>query len=152
MAVVIWLAAAFLLGVIEACTTALVSVWLALGAVAAAIAAGFGIETIGQTVVFLVVSLILLLCTAPICKHFRQTQKIPTNADMLIGKIGVIIEDTDPILRKGEVKVCGQTWSVQVRGGKNIKVGTKVKVEDIVGAHLVVSEINSAELRESEDN
>ncbi len=150
MPVVMWLIAALLLGIIEAVTTALVSVWLAIGAVFAAAAAAFGAETSTQLVIFLIVSFILLLCTAQLCKRFRQTKKIPTNADMLIGKTGVIVEDTDPILGKGEVKVGGQTWSVQVRDEQNVSAGTKVRVEEIAGAHLVVSVINEGEFKESE--
>ena len=70
MPVVMWLIAALLLGIIEAVTTALVSVWLAIGAVFAAAAAAFGAETSTQLVIFLVVSFILLLCTDPLCKRF----------------------------------------------------------------------------------
>lgn len=138
MAVVIWLIIALVAGIAEAVTVTLVSVWFALGAVAAAIAAAFGLGTIAQVVIFLTVSLILMALTAPLCKKFRIGEKTPTNADRLIGCTGIITEDVDPLQGKGEVRVGGQTWSVQVRGDGRAKVGDNVIVDDIEGAHLVV--------------
>lgn len=133
MAVVIWLIIALIAGIAEAATVSLISVWFALGAVAAAIAAAFGLATITQVIIFLAVSLILMALTAPLCKRFRMGEKIPTNADRLIGHTGIITEDVDPLQGKGEVKVGGQ-----VRGNGRAKVGDNVIVEDIEGAHLVV--------------
>ena len=138
MAVVVWLIIALVAGILEAVTVSLVSVWFALGAVAAAISAGFGFGVIAQVVIFLVLSLILMALTAPICRKFRMGEKVPTNADRLIGCIGVITEDVDPLENKGEVKVQGQRWSVQVRDDGRAKVGDNVIVEAIEGAHLVV--------------
>ena len=138
MAVVIWLIIALIAGVVEATTVSLVSVWFALGAVVAAIVSAFGIETVTQVIIFLAVSLILMALTAPLCKKFRLGEKTPTNADRLIGRTGVITEDVDPLHGKGEVKVGGQVWSVQLRGDDRATVGDNVIVEDIEGAHLVV--------------
>lgn len=138
MAVVIWLTIALIAGIAEAVTISLVSVWFALGAVAAAITASFGFGTLVQVIIFLAVSLILMVFTAPFCKKFRVGEKIPTNADRLIGRVGIITEDVDPLQGKGEVKVDGQVWSVQLRDNSCAKVGDNVIVEDIVGAHLVV--------------
>lgn len=141
MAVILWLIIALAAGIIEAVTTALVSVWLAVGAVCAAVCAGFNVSAQVQCIVFAVVSLALLILTAPLGARFRAVSKTATNADRLIGKIGVITEDVDPIEGTGEVKVLGQRWSVQVRGGEKLPVGTQVEVLELVGAHLVVSPI-----------
>ncbi len=138
MAVILWLIIALLAGIIEAVTTTLVSVWLALGAVCAAACAGFGLSTTLQCIVFAAVSLVLLILTAPLGARFRETSKTATNADRLIGKIGIVTEEVDALEGTGEVKVAGQRWSVQVRGGEKLSVGTQVEVLEIVGAHLVV--------------
>ena len=150
MAVVIWLIIALIAGIAEAATVSLISVWFALGAVAAAIAAAFGLGAIAQVIIFLTVSLILMALTAPLCRKFRMGEKTPTNADRLIGRTGIITEDVDHLQGKGEVKVGGQVWSVQVRGGGRAKVGDNVIVEDIEGAHLVVSLKNDIENKEEE--
>ncbi len=138
MAVVIWLIIALIAGIAEAATVSLISVWFALGAVASAIAAAFRLGTVAQIIIFLAVSLVLMALTAPLCKKFRMGEKTPTNADRLIGRTGIITEDVDPLQGKGEVKVSGQVWSVQVRGDGRAKIGDNVIVEDIEGAHLVV--------------
>lgn len=139
MNVVLWIILAIIAGVVEAGTAALVSVWFAVGAVCAAIGAALGFSVVAQWIVFLAISAILLLATLPLCKKLRNKPKNPTNADRLIGKVAVVTEDVDPIEGKGEVKVGGQRWSVQLRGDGKAKVGDLVVIEEIVGAHLVAS-------------
>ena len=139
MVIVAWLCLAFVAGVIEAETTALVSIWFAVGAVCSAIAAALGFSVLAQWLIFLIISVVLLLATFPLCKKLRKKPKNPTNADRLIGTMGIITEDVDPVLGTGEVKVKGQLWSVQLRGDGKAKVGDVVKIEEIVGVHLVAS-------------
>lgn len=146
--VITWLAVALAAGVIETCTTALVSVWIVIGAVCAAAAAAIDMSVLAQLVIFLVVSASLLLLTMPICKKFRLSKKTATNADMLIGRTGIITEDVDPLLGTGEVKVGGKIWSVQIRGNEKAKTGDIVRVEEIVGVHIVASVIPDKEKEE----
>lgn len=138
MSVILWIIVAFVAAVIEATTVTLVSVWFVVGAVCAAVCAAFGATTTMQCVVFAVVSLVLLILTAPLSARIRNHTKTPTNADRLIGKTGIVTEDIDPLNASGEVKVDGQRWSAQVRGDGYASAGTTVVVEEIVGAHLVV--------------
>ncbi len=145
--VILWLIIALAAGIVEAITVSLVSVWFAIGAVFSAISAGVGASVTVQIIVFLVSSLILMLLTAPLCKRFRLTAKSPTNADRLIGCVGIVTEAIDPLISKGEVRIKGQSWSAQARGDGYVSEGTRVVVEDIVGAHLVVS----IENKESEE-
>ncbi len=77
MDVVLWLIVAFAAGAVEAATVSLVSIWLALGAVCAAVAAAFGASAMVQSVVFLAVSLVLLILTAPLSKKFREGKRFP---------------------------------------------------------------------------
>ena len=58
---------------------------------------------------------------------------------MLIGSVGVVTEEIDSVQGKGEVKVGGQRWSAQTRDSSRIAEGETVTIEEIVGAHLVVS-------------
>lgn len=143
MNVLIWLVIALAAGIAEACTTALVSVWIVIGAVCAACVSALGGGDSAQTLTFLIVSLVLLIITAPLGKKFRSSKKVPTNADMLIGCIGEITEDVDPVCGKGEVMVKGRRWSVRLVGGKTAKKGDRVVIRDIVGAHLVAEQEKS---------
>ena len=138
MEVIVWLLIALVAGIIEASTVSLVSVWFAIGGVAGAIGAGFGVSVGVQIGIFIVVSAILMVATAPLCKKFRIAAKNPTNADRLIGCIGIVTEEIDPLNNKGEVKVKGQAWSAQALGEELVPVGSKVVVEEIAGVHLVV--------------
>lgn len=143
--VIVWLTAALAAGIIEACTTALVSVWIVIGAVCAAAAAALGASALAQLLIFLTVSAVLLILTLPICRKFRSSKKTATNADMLIGRTGIVTEDVDPLLGKGEAKVGGKLWSVQIRGDGKAKTGDIIRVEDIVGVHIVASVISDTE-------
>lgn len=143
--VIVWLTAALAAGIIEACTTALVSVWIVIGAVCAAAAAALGASALAQLLIFLTVSAVLLILTLPICRKFRSSKKTATNADMLIGRTGIVTEDVDPLLGKGEAKVGGKLWSVQIRGDGKAKAGDIIRVEDIVGVHIVASVISDTE-------
>ena len=145
MNIVIWLILAFVAGIIEAETATLVSVWFCVGAVCAAVGTAFGFSVSAQVITFLVISVLLMLVTLPLCKKFRNNHKSPTNADRLIGEVGLVTEDVDPVLGTGEIKVRGQRWSVQLRGDGKAKVGDTVKVEDIEGAHIVASLIKESE-------
>ena len=138
MNVLIWLVIALAAGIIEACTTALVSVWIVIGAVCAACVSALGGGQTVQILTFLIVSLALLVLTAPLGKKFRNSKKVPTNADMLIGCVGEITEDVDP--------VCGKGWAVRLVGGKAAKTGDRVVIKDIVGAHLVADFENNGEI------
>lgn len=137
-AVIVWLLAAVIFGVAESATVVLVSIWMAVGAVAAAIAAAFGQNLMVQILIFLVVSAILLVLTAPLSRKFRSKKMESTNADRLIGQEGVVLVPIDAIENKGQVKVLGQIWSASAVDGTAIAQGAKVIVESIEGVRVIV--------------
>ena len=137
-AVIVWLLAAVVFGVVESATVVLVSIWMAVGAVAAAIAAAFGQNLMVQILIFLVVSAILLVLTAPLSRKFRSKKMESTNADRLIGQDGVVLVSIDAIENKGQVKVLGQIWSASAADGVAIAQGEKVIVESIEGVRVIV--------------
>ena len=79
-AVIVWLATAVVLGVIEGVTISLVSIWMALAAVVSAITAALGGSIMVQMLVFVAVSAVLLVLTAPLSRKFRNQKKTRTNA------------------------------------------------------------------------
>ena len=130
-----WFIAFVILLVIELVTVNLVTIWFAIGAVAAIITTIFTDSILIQCIIFTVVSVISLLITKPLIKKFKKFEVEPTNSDRVIGKVG---EVTQKIGRNkyGEVKVYGNTWSassIQV-----INVDERVKVLSIDGVKLVV--------------
>lgn len=138
----VWLITAVVLGIIESITVALVSIWMAIGAFAAAVFAFFGFSTAVQVLVFAAVSALMLILTAPLSKRFRQSKKVSTNADRLIGQEGVVLRRVDPIENKGQIKVMGQIWSAEGADGTELDIGEKVIVKAIEGVHVIVDRID----------
>lgn len=130
-----WFIAFVILLFIELVTVNLVTIWFAIGAVAAIITTIFTDSILIQAIVFVVVSVISLLITKPLIKKIKKFEIEPTNSDRVIGKIG---EVTEKIGRNkyGEVKVYGNTWTASSK--QVINVGERVKVLSIDGVKLVV--------------
>jgi membrane protein implicated in regulation of membrane protease activity len=70
-------------------------------------------------------------------KGVRETAVHKTNIFTLQGKHGLIIKEirADEV---GLVKVGGETWSARSVHNQPIKIGTKVTVVQVRGAHLIV--------------
>lgn len=98
---VLWLIAMIVLLIIEAVVPGLISIWFALGALAALVAALFHAPFWLQVVWFLVVSILTLLLTRPFVKKYVNNRVTPTNADMVIGKEAVVTEAIDNLQEKG---------------------------------------------------
>lgn len=130
-----WLIAFVVLIFIELITVNLVSIWFAIGALAAIITTIFTDSLVMQVVVFIVVSVLSLLLTKPFMKKFKKFDVVPTNSDRVIGKIGEVIKDIKTN-EYGEVKVFGNVWTAT--SDSEIEVGTKVKVISIEGVKLIV--------------
>lgn len=134
--VIIWTVVTAVLFVIEIITTNLVTIWIAIGAVAAAFAALAGIDVIWQRVIFIFLSALLLIVTKPLLKKF--VRKVPTNADALIGKTAVVTEKIEPVLAKGQVKAGAAIWSARSENETVIEKDEIVKVVRIEGVKLIV--------------
>lgn len=135
--IVLWaiLAAVFL--VLEAGTVALVSIWFAVGALAALVAAVLGAAMWLQVTVFLAVSVLLL---ALLWKKVR-TKAIgtKTNVDSVIGTEGYVTEPIDNVSYTGRVKLGGITWAARSTSGAPIDAGTLVRVDRVEGVKVFVS-------------
>ena len=132
-----WMLVFILLVFLELITVALVSIWFAIGALAAFITSLFTDSIYIQLGVFVVVSSIALLLTRKIVNKVNSN-KIPTNLDRVIGQIGIVTEEITK-LEPGEVKVDGKKWSAI--STKKISVGSKVEILSIDGVKLKVKEI-----------
>lgn len=132
-----WMIVFLVLIFVELITVALVSIWFAIGALAAFLTSLIVDDIYIQLGVFIVVSSISLLLTRKIINKINN-KKVPTNLDRVIGKVGVVTEDITK-LEPGEVKVDGKKWSAI--STKKINVGSKVEILSIDGVKLKVKEI-----------
>lgn len=130
-----WFIAFVVLLIIELVTVNLVTIWFAIGAVAAIITTIFTDSILIQCIAFVVVSVISLLITKPLMKKFKKFEVEPTNSDRVIGKVGDVTKKIDKN-KYGEVKVYGNTWTASSK--QVINVGERVKVLSIDGVKLIV--------------
>ena len=144
----IWLIIAVVLGVIEAVTVSLISVWFAIGALAAIIPAYFNVPLWGQILVFLAVSAIAFAFTKRFFKDVVKVKKQPTNSDSLIGTDGIVTAEINNLEGAGKVYISGLTWSAKSKNGEKIPEGAVVTVYKIEGATLIVEVKNLAEASE----
>lgn len=141
---ILWLIAVVVFGVVEAGTTALVSVWFMLGAVVALVISFFTQSLGVQFIVFAVVSAIALAIMVPTLAKRRAQHKAPvTNGSPLtIGKRGVVLRALTPG-ELGRVRVDGLDW--QARCDAPLPEGSKCQVADVDGAVLIVSAVATEE-------
>ncbi len=139
----LWLAAMVVLLIVEAAVPGLVSIWFALGALAALISALFHAPFWLQMVWFLAVSILTLALTRPLAKKYVNSRVSPTNADRNIGKEALVTEEIDNLRGKGAVSLDGKTWTARMaEENEHAAVGETVRVLRIEGVKLIV-EANS---------
>ena len=135
---IFWLIFTVVMAVLEGLTVQLVSVWFAVGGLAACITSLFTDSIPIQAVVFVVVTAIALVVTRPLVKKLRKKKAEPTNADRYLGKTAVVVERIDNENATGLVKVDNQKWTARSVDGSPIEEGLTVTVAAIEGVKLMV--------------
>lgn len=131
-----WIILFLVLLFIELATVNLVSIWFAIGAVAAFVTSFITDSVVIQLLVFVVVSVVTLFFTMPMVKKVRNKEKVvPTNLDRVIGKEAEVTKKIDAT-HYGEVEIFGTAWTAT--SGDSLKVGDKVIVDAIDGVKLIV--------------
>lgn len=135
----VWLVLMIILLVIEGVVPGLVSIWFALGALAALLSAIVGAPLWLQIVWFLLISVVSLILTRPLAKKYVNSKTTPTNADMLIGQECVVTEAIDNVMGLGAVTVGGKVWTARTEN-PDIKaaIGQTMTVVRIEGVKLIV--------------
>ena len=137
-AIAVWLVLIVVFVVFEAATVQLVSVWFALGALAALIAAICHAPAWLQIVLFILISAVSFAVTRPRVKKFSTSKIQKTNADRCIGDTAVVTEEINNLEARGLVKVNGNIWSARNETDEIIAEGEKVTVIKIEGVKLIV--------------
>lgn len=134
----IWLITFLVLLFIEIITINLVTIWFAIGSLAALLTAMITDNVTIQIIVFIIVSVIALLITKPVVKKLRIRKITPTNLDRVIGKEGIVTKDISKN-SYGEVKVGGSIWTATSKS--KIEKDSQIRVLKIEGVKLVVEKI-----------
>ncbi len=141
-----WLLAIVVFGVTEILTTGLVSIWFAVGAVAALFSAVLGAGGIWQLAVFAAASAAALAVGRHLVRRHPE-RMVPTNADRVLGKTGRVVEDIPGAGggAPGAVYVDGKTWSARSADGQELPVDTAVRIKSIEGVKLLVEKLEIME-------
>ena len=135
----VWVVLMIVFLIVEGAAPGLVSIWFALGALAALISALLGAQIWLQCVWFIVVSLLALVATRPLAKKYVNSKTQATNADMLIGQECIVTETIDKLRGTGAVTVGGKVWTARADGEETvIEEGSVAVVERIEGVKLIV--------------
>ena len=136
-----WLSIFVVLLIIEICTMGLTTIWFAGGALVAFVMGIIGFGTTVQVIVFLIVSVLLLVMTRPIALKYFNKERQKTNAESLIGRQALVLEDVDTLHARGLVEVNGQEWSAKTDDPEGfIKKNVVVVIDGIQGVKLIVRE------------
>lgn len=139
-----WLIAMVVLLIVEALVPGLISIWFALGALAALLAALLHAPLWLQIVWFLIVSVAALCLTRPLARKYVNARTQPTNADMLLGKECIVQETIDNLRSTGAVSVGGKVWTARTEeDGLVIEAGSLAQVIRIDGVKLIVRAVSS---------
>ena len=138
----VWVGLVIVFVLLEALSAQLTSVWFALGAAAALIVAGCGVQSVLiQSAVFVFVSLLALVLTRPLVRRMLKKKVQPTNADRCIGKTAIVTEAIDNLMGKGAAKVGGVEWTARTDAPQEtIPEGQTVRVIRIDGVKLIVEQ------------
>lgn len=133
-----WLIGAAALGIPLVLTAMPEFGMMAVGAVAAAIGAGFGLGPVAQVLVFVVVSVALVSVVRPIAaRHRAQRPQLATGTEALKGRQAVVLERVDA--GGGRIKLAGEVWSARALDTEQVyEPGHQVDVVEIDGATAIV--------------
>ena len=125
--------------IIEGLTTELTTIWFAGGALAAAVAAGFGAGIVPQLLLFFAVSLVLLFFTRPVALKLMNKDTEKTNVNSFPGKTAVVIQKIDNLAQTGQVRINDIEWLARTPDDNvTIPEGTVVVIKEVHGVRLIV--------------
>ena len=136
---IVWAVLFLLFLFMEANTVSVVSIWFALGALAAEIACLCGGQLWLQVVLFLAVSALLLWCLRPVVKKHFTPKLEKTNVDAVIGAVGRVTEQISNVDACGHVKLGAMEWAARSTDGTTIEEGALVCVDRVEGVRVFVS-------------
>lgn len=140
----VWAIAIVVFLVLEGLTVGLLTIWFAVGALAALLASVFSAPLWLQLVWFFVISIAALFLTRPLARKYLNSKTQATNADMYVGKECMVLETIDNVAGTGAVKVAGKFWTARSANGVVIPEGARAEAVRIEGVKLIVTPIHES--------
>ena len=140
--VICWLVLLLIFLVAEAaCPIHLVSLWFAVGSLAALLVAMLYGPIWLQITVFLLVSGVLLVLLWPLVRKYLNPNVTKTNLDAVVGSEGLVTAAIDNLSAVGQVKLGAMEGTARSTSGAPIPAGTVIRVDKIEGVKAFVSPV-----------
>lgn len=138
---IVWLIAAIVFFIGEVMTEGFCLLWFAVAALVSLFLSLITDNIIIQSGVFLIVALLLLICTKNLTAKFMNSRpKAESNIDALIGKKAKVIEDINPIEGTGKVKINGDVWKAYPENNEDtFSIDEQVIIKSIDGVKLIIA-------------
>jgi membrane protein implicated in regulation of membrane protease activity len=136
---IVWLVTGVVLVLAEVFTTTFVLLMFAVGAFAAAIAGGLGLDPAWQVVIFALVSGLALGVARPALRQHLagSEQDVPMGVHAMEGKIALVLEAVAE--DSGMIKIEGELWRARpLDSTQAFAVGDRVRVIEFQGATALV--------------
>lgn len=141
-----WLIAAGIFFIIEIATVGFLVFWFGIGALITMVVSIFVPNIYIQTLVFTITSTALIFFTKPFVNKFINKDKsIATNAYSIIGRIGIVTKEINPIMGTGQIKIGGETWSAKTESEEIIPENSEIEVTQIDGVKAVVQLVTKSQ-------
>lgn len=134
----IWIIAGLLLFIVEIFVPTFLAACLGIGCIAAGIfsAMDFGVQI--QLISFSIGTLVAFFGIRPIMRKYGDKEKINTNVDALVNKIGKVTVAIDNSQNQGRVTIEGDDWKAESENNEIINVGERVQILKINSTILIV--------------
>lgn len=133
-----WIVAIVVFSLVEAFTAGLVSIWFAIGSLAALISSYFTDLILVQAFIFFFVSILSFVLLRKFALNVIKKSQKETDIGRLIGKDILITQTVDNMNNTGMAKINDIEWKVRSLSGNIINEGQIATVEKIDGVKLIV--------------
>ena len=134
----VWAAVAVIFFIAEVFTAGFFLVAFGIGALAAVVLALFNVSVIWQLVAFIAVSLVSLAVLRPFSRRVQAHVANPGGIDRVIGKQAVVLEEINPLLASGRVRIEREEWRADSTEGLTIPKDAVVHVVGVSGTRVLV--------------
>ncbi|WP_373532773.1 NfeD family protein [Vampirovibrio sp.] len=143
-----WMVIALLLGIIEVFTVGFFFCFFAVGALVTAVATLFVTGVVPQTVIFVLVSLLLVWMARPLLKKMFNVRSRPamnSNVSALLNTTVYVLEAVDKYQGRVKVTHTGELWSAYLADGNGatIPAGQEAIILKVDGAKLAVGPLQA---------
>ncbi len=138
---ILWLIVFVVALLVEANCICLLSIWFAVGALVALVAALLNWPIWLQVLLFTVVSVTLLASLRGVTRKYLKPKLHRTNLDSILGSQGYVTANIDNAAAQGSVKLGPMEWTARSTTGSTIPAGTLVQVDKIEGVKAFVTAV-----------